>query len=59
MDELKVEVEAEQDRATQISEQLQINLGLRIDVKSLPARTLPRFEGKAKRFVDHRPKEDE
>ena len=59
MDELKVEVEAEQDRATQISEQLQINLGLRIDVKSLPARTLPRFEGKAKRFIDHRPKEDE
>ena len=58
MDELKVEVEAEQDLATQIGEQLQINLGLRIDVNSVPTRSLPRFEGKATRFIDLRPRED-
>jgi phenylacetate-coenzyme A ligase PaaK-like adenylate-forming protein len=38
----------------EISEQLQIKLGLRVDVKDLPSQTLPRFEGKAKRFVDLR-----
>ena len=54
MDELMVEVEVDENRAVEISEQLQIKLGLRVDVKDLPSKTLPRFEGKAKRFVDLR-----
>ena len=58
MDELVVEIEADANRATQIGDQLQVKLGLRIDVKPVPAETLPRFEGKAKRFVDLRPKEN-
>ncbi len=54
MDELMVEVEVDENRAMEISEQLQIKLGLRVDVKDVPSKTLPRFEGKAKRFVDLR-----
>ena len=58
MDELAVEIEADANRAIQIGEQLQVKMGLRIDVKPVPEKTLPRFEGKAKRFVDLRPKEN-
>jgi len=54
MDELTVEVEADAALAAQIAKQLQVHLGLRIDVKTVPPKTLPRFEGKAKRFLDRR-----
>jgi phenylacetate-CoA ligase len=32
-----------------------LRLGLRIDVRCVPLGSLPRFEGKGKRFVDRRP----
>ena len=54
MDELKVEVEADPPVAADLGEQLQTKLGLRIAVVPVDAHSLPRFEGKAKRFVDLR-----
>ena len=54
MDELKVEVETDPVVATQLGEQLQIKLGLRIAVDPVDGKPLPRFEGKAKRFIDLR-----
>lgn len=54
MDELKVEVETDPVVATQLGEQLQIKLGLRIAVDPVDGKSLPRFEGKAKRFIDLR-----
>ena len=57
MDELAVEVEADATQAKQIADALQVRFGLRIDVTAVPEKTLPRFEGKAKRFSDLRKKE--
>ena len=54
MDELKVEVESDPTVAAQLGEQLQTKLGLRIAVDPVDKNALPRFEGKAKRFVDLR-----
>ena len=54
MDELKVEVETDPVIAAQLGEQLQTKLGLRIAVDPVGGKSLPRFEGKAKRFVDLR-----
>ena len=54
MDELKVEVEANRSVASKLSDQLQTKLGLRITVDPVDPKSLPRFEGKAKRFVDLR-----
>ena len=54
MDELKVEVETDPVIAAQLGEQLQTKLGLRIAVDPVEGKSLPRFEGKAKRFIDLR-----
>ena len=54
MDELKVEVETDPFVAAKLGDQLQIKLGLRIEVDPVDGKSLPRFEGKAKRFVDLR-----
>ena len=54
MDELNVEVETDPVIAAQLGEQLQTKLGLRIAIDPVKEKSLPRFEGKAKRFVDLR-----
>ncbi|HWB13869.1 MAG TPA: AMP-binding protein [Pirellulales bacterium] len=54
MDQVTVEVEDRLERPTRIAEELHLRLGLRMDVKCVPPGTLPRFEGKGKRFVDNR-----
>ena len=56
LDELQVEVEDRLDRPERIAEALQLRLGLRIAVRSVSIGSLPRFEGKGMRFVDHRKK---
>ena len=56
MDELKIEVEDRLNQPYRIAEELQLKLGLRVDVECVPLGTLPRFEGKGKRFVDKREK---
>jgi phenylacetate-CoA ligase len=54
LDELIVEVEDHLEQPARIAEELRIRLGLKIDVRAAPAMSLPRFEGKGRRFVDER-----
>ena len=54
MDELVVEVEDHLMQPARIAEELQLRLGPKIEVRSVPAMSLPRFEGKGRRFVDER-----
>lgn len=54
MDTLAVEVEDRLSQPERIARELQLRLGLKIDVQQVPLGTLPRFEGKGNRFVDRR-----
>lgn len=54
LDELRIEVEDRQEDPTRIQDLLQLRLGLRVAVECVPLGTLPRFEGKGRRFVDLR-----
>ena len=54
MDQLKIEVESEADVTSEIKALLNSRLGLRIEVKNVGSGSLPRFEAKARRFVDQR-----
>ena len=54
MDELVIEVEDHLMQSARIAEELKLQLGLNVEVHCVPAMSLPRFEGKGKRFVDER-----
>jgi phenylacetate-CoA ligase len=54
MDQLKIELEDQLNEPDRIKQELQLRLGLRVEVECVPAGTLPRFEAKGKRFVDQR-----
>ncbi|MEX1222941.1 MAG: phenylacetate--CoA ligase family protein [Pirellulales bacterium] len=54
MDQLEVEIEDRLQQPQRVAEELRLRLGLRIDVRCVPLNTLPRFEGKGKRFIDKR-----
>jgi phenylacetate-CoA ligase len=54
MDHVTVEVEDRLERPARIAEELRVRLGLKMDVTCVPTGSLPRFEGKAQRFVDKR-----
>jgi phenylacetate-CoA ligase len=58
MDQLKIEIEqttgSEHQTTNLVQQELQVHLGLRIDVQSVAANELPRFEGKGERFIDLR-----
>lgn len=54
MDSLAVEVEDRLSQPERIARELQLRLGLKIEVQQVPLGTLPRFEGKGQRFVDRR-----
>ena len=54
MDALTIEIEDRLDAPLRVAEELRLRLGLRVAVKAVPLGTLPRFEGKGKRFVDQR-----
>jgi len=56
LDELVIEVEDQLNEAGRIASELQLRLGLKVDVRCVPPATLPRFEGKGRRFVDERRK---
>lgn len=55
LDAMTIEVEDPQQSPARIADALKLRLGLRVDVCCVPAGSLPRFEGKGRRFVDHRP----
>jgi phenylacetate-CoA ligase len=54
MDALLVEVEDHLENPARVAEELNLRLGLRIDVRLVPPVSLPRFEGKGRRFIDNR-----
>ena len=54
MDEVSVELEADEQRTTEVAASLQKNLTMRIDVVPVRRGTLPQFDAKAKRVVDLR-----
>lgn len=54
MDQLRVEIEDRLDRPQRVAEELRLRLGLKLDVCCVPLGTLPRFDGKGQRFIDHR-----
>lgn len=54
MDEMLVEVEDHLQQPARIAEELELRLGLKVDVQIAPPASLPRYEGKGKRFVDQR-----
>jgi phenylacetate-CoA ligase len=54
LDELVVEVEDHLQQPARIADELQLKLGLKVDVRCVTAMSLPRFEGKGQRFIDER-----
>lgn len=58
MDQLLVEVEDHLAQPARIAEELQLRLGLKVEVRLAEAGSLPRFEGKGKRFIDQRQVEE-
>ncbi len=54
MDELVVEVEDRLQSPERIAHELQLQLGLKVEVRLAAAMSLPRYDGKGKRFVDLR-----
>ena len=54
MDQLAVEIEDRLDQPQRVADELRLRLGLQVEVSTAPSGTLPRFEGKGKRFVDKR-----
>jgi phenylacetate-CoA ligase len=54
LDELVIEVEDHLQQPARIASELRLKLGLKVDVHNVSAMSLPRFEGKGRRFVDER-----
>ena len=54
MDQITIEVEDRLERPQRVADELQLRLGLKVDVQSVSLGTLPRSEGKGKRFIDRR-----
>jgi phenylacetate-CoA ligase len=54
MDALTVEIEDRLDQPARVAKELRLRLGLRVEVRCVPTGSLPRFEGKGRRFVDRR-----
>jgi len=54
LDELTLEIEDRLDDPARVARELQLRLGLRVDVVGVPLASLPRFEGKGRRLVDRR-----
>jgi phenylacetate-CoA ligase len=54
MDALQVEIEDRLSDPSRVARDLHLRLGLKVDVQLVPPGTLPRFEGKGKRFIDGR-----
>jgi phenylacetate-CoA ligase len=54
MDSLAIELEDRLNEPKRIAKELRLRLGLKIEVKTVEIGSLPRFEGKGKRFIDKR-----
>jgi hypothetical protein len=54
MDQLVVEIEDRLNDPNRVAQEFQLRLGLKVEVRTTPLGSLPRVEGKGKRFVDER-----
>jgi len=54
LDELAIAIEDRLDAPERVARELQLRLGLRVEVRSVPLASLPRFEGKGRRIIDRR-----
>jgi phenylacetate-CoA ligase len=54
MDALRIEIEDRLERPARVEKELQLQLGLKVQVECVPPGSLPRFELKGHRFVDQR-----
>ena len=54
MDRLRIEVEDRLEQPDRILQEFKLRIGLRVEVESVPLGSLPRYEGKGKRFIDKR-----
>ena len=54
LDVLELAIEDRLDMPRRVADELKLRLGLRVQVTSVPIGSLPRFEGKGRRFVDER-----
>jgi phenylacetate-CoA ligase len=54
LDELKLEIEDRLADPGRVAREMQVRLGLRVEVVAVPSGSLPRFEGKGRRLVDRR-----
>lgn len=55
LDTMLLEIEDRLADPGRVARELQLRLGLRVDVVAVPIGSLPRFEGKGRRVVDERP----
>jgi phenylacetate-CoA ligase len=56
LDEIALQVECPSELVATLQEEMHVALNLRIPIEAVEIGTLPRFELKAKRVVDHRPR---
>ena len=54
MDRLLIEIEDRLEQPDRVREELRLRMGLKVEVQCVPLGSLPRFEGKGKRFIDER-----
>ena len=54
MDRLRIEVEDRLEQPERLASEFRLRLGLRVEVEAVPLGTLPRFDGKGRRFIDRR-----
>jgi phenylacetate-CoA ligase len=54
MDQLLIEIEDHLNDPGRVARELELRLGLKIEVRCVTGGSLPRVEGKGKRFVDDR-----
>jgi len=54
MDHLVVQIEDRLEQPKRVAEELQMRLGLKVEVECAELGSLPRYEGKGKRFIDER-----
>ena len=54
LDAISLEIEDRLNAPERVAQELQVRLGLRVEVTTVPIVSLPRFEGKGRRIIDRR-----
>ena len=54
MDSLSIDIEDRLDQPERVEKALAVRIGLKVNVNCVEIGSLPRFEGKGKRFIDKR-----